>query len=72
MLAKVPCLISEWLGTGTVTVVSADLSCMMTWLPDVRTSENPFCRKILHTSLPESRRSLPNGYLDAGDEDFAP
>jgi len=36
---KVPVFSSLWFGTGTVTVVSEDLLCMMTWLPHCRITQ---------------------------------
>src|SRR5262245_30482829 len=44
---------------------------MTMWLPRRRTSANPAASRILHTSRPERTRSLPNRYLDAGDEHFS-
>lgn len=68
MLPSVPCFSSEWSGTGTVTVVSAERFCMMQWLPRRRTSTNPCFSSRLQNSVPESVRSLPNRDLDLSDE----
>lgn len=71
MLASVPVLSSEWSGTGTEVVVSEDRFCITMWLPRCRTGAKPCASKILHTSRPDSRRSLPNQHLDLRDEDFS-
>ena len=56
-------------------VVSPKCRCITTWLPRRRTSTNPWSLRILQTSLPESRRSLPNlqvevGYVNLAMESF--
>ncbi len=64
MDCKVPILISRCSGTGTVMVPIDCFFCITIWLPRLRTSLNPCFSKIVHTSLPERIRSLPNGDLD--------
>lgn len=71
MLCRVPRLSSSWSGTGTVTVVSSVLSCMIEWLPRWRTATNPCCSRIRQTSEPDRTRSLPNGHLNLRDEDLS-
>jgi hypothetical protein len=41
MDCSVPIHSSEWLGTGTVIVVSESCFCITIWLPRFRTSTNP-------------------------------
>jgi len=43
---------------------------MIRWLPRWRTAVNPFCSRIRQMSEPERTRSLPNGHLNLGHEDF--
>lgn len=52
-------------------VESAIRCCMTQWLPRCLTCRKPFDSRILTTSAPESTRSLPNPYLDLGNENFS-
>src|SRR5438093_747334 len=70
---SVPVRSSAWFGTGTVVVVAPVLAarCIIMWLPRWRTKANPWRCRIAHTSLPESRRSLPNDDLHLGHKHVA-
>src|SRR5580698_4272883 len=52
-------------------VVFCVLRCITIWLPFRRTSENPRRERMAHTSRPDRTRSLPNLYLESGDEHFS-
>jgi hypothetical protein len=67
---NVPMRISGWFGTGTVIVLWANFFCITIWLPRLRTSSKPCRANIAQTSLPDSVRSLPKGYLDLCDKHF--
>jgi hypothetical protein len=70
MDSSVPSRSAAWSGTGTVVVVPSPRFCMTTWLPRRRTSTKPLRARIVHTSRPESTRSLPTRDVQPGNVHF--
>jgi len=60
MERSVPMRSSLWSGTGSVVVSASSRFCITMWLPFRRTSANPCCPSIRHTSAPDMRFNSGN------------